>query len=561
MKLKFFLKKIKWLFYFFIIWFVILFASVYISSLWKYTDNDFNIPKDAFKTKFSDKDTESEKNWFKNFIELTEKLNENLDKFKYLDFDSKCSFDTKKDNNFCENWKKNELKKIKDDFIIQEFIRKYWDIDWEEKLKSKLDKIEKFKSFYHIESIDKEIDDLDKKLNKLKLSDIDFYNVFNYLDDKKVYWEYKIFLERMWKVDKNIKSMADIWRIIDKTSNNINVDKNLISSLDSELKKLYHNNITLNDFIDYNKYSNLFEENKEKILKEKIKQFKIYTYIINKKLRNIEESDFIKPTMEYIWIYEPDKWQNYSWYWYWKNISYSWILQYFRISRLLIYKYFEEWKYEKWINLWLENQKFMDFYLNKYDWDLTGVLVWIVLEKDNLNILNHILKKYNISNELNEKIKNILNKELDKWLTKNALKNNHIVNRTFFQYLWDDIMYDISKAGIDKNTWKKIKKLNLSIESFKTYLFYNPRETEILSDKFIYEYITNWKYPMDLYNKICVKDEKTWNIKKYNLSFNNLHNFIWRFLICTSFPFYYDKQFEKEQNIRVLRENILNNLN
>ena len=83
----------------------------------------------------------------------------------------------------------------------------------------------------------------------------------------------------------------------------------------------------------------------------------------------------------------------------------------------------------------------------------------------------------------------------------------------------------------------------------------------VYKDKDFYEYITNWKYPMDLYNKICVKDEKTWNIKKYNLSFNNLHNFIWRFLICTSFPFYYDKQFEKEQNIRVLRENILNNLN
>jgi len=56
------LKVLKWLFITLITGTILLFATIYISSLNSYTEADFNIPKDYFKTKYADKDPNSEQN-------------------------------------------------------------------------------------------------------------------------------------------------------------------------------------------------------------------------------------------------------------------------------------------------------------------------------------------------------------------------------------------------------------------------------------------------------------------------------------------------------------------
>ncbi len=107
-------KIIKWGFIIFIVLFIIFLISIYISSLNSYKENDFNIPKDFFDTKFWDKDSYSEENWFKDLVifieslstkedvdrpqdrmEWSKYLNKDID-LKYFDILSKCIFDEEK---------------------------------------------------------------------------------------------------------------------------------------------------------------------------------------------------------------------------------------------------------------------------------------------------------------------------------------------------------------------------------------------------------------------------------------------------------------------------------
>ena len=122
------LKAIKILITLAILWLIILFISIYISSLNSYKESDFNIPKDYFNTKHFDKDPNSEENWYNDFVTFIESLDhesnvhrpqdrikednylsEKIDLY-YFDMLSKCTFKDKTnkdwwiyDVEYCEN--------------------------------------------------------------------------------------------------------------------------------------------------------------------------------------------------------------------------------------------------------------------------------------------------------------------------------------------------------------------------------------------------------------------------------------------------------------------------
>jgi hypothetical protein len=74
----------------------------------------------------------------------------------------------------------------------------------------KVKKLEKFYSYFSIKSIDEKIKVTDDKLKSLQPSDVEFYKVFDYINEKKAYGEYKEFLNSVNEVDNNIKTIADI---------------------------------------------------------------------------------------------------------------------------------------------------------------------------------------------------------------------------------------------------------------------------------------------------------------------------------------------------------------
>jgi archaellum biogenesis protein FlaJ (TadC family) len=70
--------------------------------------------------------------------------------------------------------------------------------------------LKQFYSYFSIKSIDEKIRITDDKLKNLQPSDVEFYKVFDYINDKKAYGKYKEFLNSVNEVDNNIKTIADI---------------------------------------------------------------------------------------------------------------------------------------------------------------------------------------------------------------------------------------------------------------------------------------------------------------------------------------------------------------
>jgi len=130
------LKFIKVLIILIILWLIILFISIYISSLNSYKESDFNIPKDFFNTKYFDKDHDSEENWYNDFVTFVESLSHESnvhrpqDRIKennylsekidlhYFDMLSKCTFQDKVNKKW-DLYDEKYCEEMISDYIIQ----------------------------------------------------------------------------------------------------------------------------------------------------------------------------------------------------------------------------------------------------------------------------------------------------------------------------------------------------------------------------------------------------------------------------------------------------------
>ena len=584
------LKYWKWLFIIFITLFIILLISVYISSLNSYKESDFNIPKDFFVTKFWDRDPYSEKNWFEDLIMFIEwldvddwrdryrsqermKWSKYLNKdiyLEYFDIESKCIFDNIK----CEERKKGYFDKMieehdqKIDKEISVLRRKYIEVllkyknhketlsneeknNYNEYLKEKNNLINKkyirleankiyllkqFHSYFSIVDLSKEIQITNDKLKELKPTDIEFYKVFDYISDKKVYGEYKEFVDNINKVDENIKTIADVWKIIDKINNWIYVEQKTKDIIKEEIWKLYDNNIKLNDFKIYNDSLKQFEEQKKLIIEKSFKKLRNFVAVNKLKYRKINNKEYILQTPEYSWVLS-------------KTVIYTYIIKYSRSIRYVVYRYFEEWKYEQWINVLLDFQWFIDNLINKYDWHLIGSMVIITINNINNKALEYFIDNYELSDKLKEKIIIALNKNINIWFVKNSIKWEYKIHKEIIEeaFLFNDVL----NSTVDRKTWKKENKYKNIKDILEILFFVSKDETNLLLQKVFYDIISD--NSLNFVNNLC-------NNRKLDFNFSNLNNYIWRNVICNNWLSVFSSQFQKEQNMRDLRAEILEKL-
>lgn len=235
-------------------------------------------------------------------------------------------------------------------------------------------------------------------------------------------------------------------------------------------------------------------------------QFKNFITINSIKYKKINEKDFILHTPEYTWIK-------------WENISYLWLIKYSRAIRYVSYYYFEEWEYEKWINILLNYQNFIDNLINKADADLILSLIIISISDINLNTINYFIDNYELDDSLKYIIYSSLDKQISEWLV-----NNWIINECNMQINWYKDLFDyISNESIKSK-----------IESF---LFLSINETKLLRKIQCFENINNKNFIPPI----------------------NINNYIWRTILKWSNSIYKTQQ-TNEKNIRIFRENILKKL-
>ena len=361
-----------------------------------------------------------------------------------------------------------------------------------------------------------------RKIRMLK----DFYKVFDYINDEKAYGKYKEFIDMINKTDENIKTIADIWKVIDKINNWIEVNIKLKNVIEFWLEVLYDKWISLEDFKKYQKYLIEFEKEKEIITEKQFNKFKNFVAINKIQYRKINNKDYILQTPEYSWFLG-------------QSVIFTDIIQYSRAIRYVAYRYFEEWKYENGINVLLEYQWFIDNLMNKYDSNLIWILVNFTINRINLEALEYLIDNYNLSNELKEKIKLVLEKEIDEWLTKNGLKWEY---KTYVEILEKSTSYyDIDKTIVDKKTWKREYVYKEISQILKIFFLYSDNESKILLKKYNYDMINN-------------------NWKRWFFSVEtNINNYLWRKIINYINPSY-TSQFKKEQDLRKLRSDILEKL-
>ena len=235
-------------------------------------------------------------------------------------------------------------------------------------------------------------------------------------------------------------------------------------------------------------------------------QFKNFITINSIKYKKINEKDFILHTPEYTWMK-------------WENISYLWLIKYSRAIRYVSYYYFEEWEYEKWINILLNYQNFIDNLINKADADLILSLIIISISDINLNTINYFIDNYELDDSLKYIIYSSLDKQISEWLV-----NNWIINECNMQINWYKDLFDyISNESIKSK-----------IESF---LFLSINETKLLRKIQCFENINNKNFIPPI----------------------NINNYIWRTILKWSNSIYKTQQ-TNEKNIRIFRENILKKL-
>ena len=177
--------------------------------------------------------------------------------------------------------------------------------------------------------------------------------------------------------------------------------------------------------------------------------------------------------------------------------------------------------------------------MNKYDSNLIWVLVNFTINRINLEALEYLIDNYNLSNELKEKIKLVLEKEIDEWLTKNGLKWEY---KTYVEILEKSTSYyDIDKTIVDKKTWKREYVYKEISQILKIFFLYSDNESKILLKKYFYDMINN-----------------NWKRLFFSVE-TNINNYLWRKIINYINPSY-TSQFKKEQDLRKLRSDILEKL-
>ncbi len=317
-------------------------------------------------------------------------------------------------------------------------------------------------------------------------------------------------------------------RIIDYNISNINYkikDENNLDKIsfdEIKLKDLW--NIDLDILDSYFKWLDYFNKNKNYILEKEFKEFERFVYLNEKTQDKINNKDYILLTPEYSDEYN---WENI--YWEWKELVYTPLIQYSRWIRYVVYKNFEEWEYDKWVNILLNYQKFIDNLMNKTENYVINTLVYITISKINLESIDYFLSNYDVPENQKIDIFDTLNNDIDEGIIENSLKKEHLINRTIFKYLYDS-RFD--------NNWNLIWYI---ISWIKYNFLFSLRETELISDIKAYNLIKN-----------------KWDIWDFECWFS-LYNYIWRAVIC-NYSANYTTQFNKELDLRNFRQSILNKL-
>jgi hypothetical protein len=159
------------------------------------------------------------------------------------------------------------------------------------------------------------------------------------------------------------------------------------------------------------------------------------------------------------------------------------------------------------------------------------------------------MNNYDLSSELKEKIKFVLNKKIDEWLAANALKVEYA---TSIEILKDSTSYYDTFESKTDTDWSIIKPYKSIKDILYLLLFYSDSETTLLVNKIYYNNIKGEEVVLlkDIYNK---------SSREIFYKLNNLNNYIWRTILRYIFVDY-TKSFKREQDSRKLRANILEKL-
>jgi hypothetical protein len=98
----------------------------------------------------------------------------------------------------------------------------------------------------------------------------------------------------------------------------------------------------------------------------------------------------------------------------------------------------------------------------------------IKISQINLETIEYFLSNYQLPNNLKDKIKLTLQNKIDDKLIENSIKREHINNKTIFQYVHDSAFHDNNVRSI-----------------IEVILFLSIKESELISDKIMFDIITN----------------------------------------------------------------------
>lgn len=383
---------------------------------------------------------------------------------------------------------------------------------------SKIRKLKEFYSYFIIESIDDELKNIDIKMSKLTPGDIDFYKVFDYINQKKVYGNYNRILEELNRQDIKIDNIAALAKYIDQINYWIINDERIIAIVNYAL--IDNLKLTLKDFKQYREDSIFLENNKQEIIDSNFKNFKNFVKINELKYKKINNKEFIKYTDDF--NYDENRST--------KDILFSWLIKYSRSIRYISQDYFDKWEYKKWFNILLNHQKFIDNVITKSDFNIINNLALMTINKINLNFIDISIEKYDLSAEMKKYIFNSLNQEVIYWLIDEWLKIESLWTKYYYKFIWNEVFKK------EKNEWF----FEHYFSNITSYLFFSVEESEILKRKQYFDMISN-----NLWS-----DFELW----YNISNKIGRNALW-------LSYSYASQYETEEDMILLRESILEKLN
>jgi len=162
-------------------------------------------------------------------------------------------------------------------------------------------------------------------------------------------------------------------------------------------------------------------------------------------------------------------------------VNISPLFEYFRWLRYVIYTYFEKWEYDKWIQLLLSAQNFLDHLINNSDLNLISTLAIFTISNMYLETVEYFLDHYSLSDSLQDDIKTALEDKIHNWWMANAVKREMISHR-------DLIIDTFDSATIKENSYWNI--FSYYKWMTKRYLFFSIEETKLLFDKLGYDIVT-----------------------------------------------------------------------